>query len=92
MVTLATNGVDPGSNKSANAVGSADRIRALVAGRVDATASSWEFVVDADRLGIKVMARSANLVPEFPRFVITATATTLRARPDDVVGVRSART
>jgi len=87
---LQRKGVDPDSIRIANAGGSAGRIQALVGGKIDATASSSEFVPDADRLGIKVMALSADVLPEYPRFTIIARTDTLRQKREAVVSFLAA--
>ncbi len=69
---LARKGVDDKSIKIANAGGSAGRIQALAGGKIDATASSSEFIPEVDKLGIKVMALTVDVLPEYPRFVIVA--------------------
>jgi len=84
---LQRKGVDPTSIKLANAGGSAARIQALAAGRIDAAASASDFVPDVDKLGIKVMAYAADLVPEYPRYVITARTETLRQRREHAVSL-----
>jgi NitT/TauT family transport system substrate-binding protein len=82
---LARKGVDPESIKIVNAGGSGARIKALVAGKVDAAATSSEYAADADKLGIKVMAYAADLVPEYPRYVIFAKEATLKEKPEAAI-------
>ncbi len=52
----------------ANTGGTTSRIKALVAGRIDATAASTEFVPEAAALKIKVLGFAKDLAPKFPRF------------------------
>lgn len=87
---LRRKGVDPDSIKIANAGGSAGRIQALAGGKIDATASSSEFIPYAEKLGIKVMGLAADLIPEYPRFTIVAKADTLRRRREAVVNFLAA--
>ncbi len=87
---LKRKGVDPDSIKLANAGGSAGRIRALAGGKVDATAASSEFIPDVEKLGIKVMALSADLVPDYPRFVIFARTDTLKQKREPVISFLAA--
>lgn len=82
---LARKGVDDKSIKIANAGGSAGRIQALAGGKIDATASSSEFIPDVDKLGIKVMALAADLLPEYPRFVIVAKQDTLKTKREAII-------
>lgn len=87
---LKRKGVDPDSIQIVNAGGSGLRIKALVGGKIDATASSSEYIPDADKLGIKVMALAADLVPEYPRFVIVAQQETLKAKREAVINFLAA--
>lgn len=87
---LARNGVDPDSINIVNAGGSGARIQALAAGKIDATASSTQFIPDADRLGIRVMALAADLLPEYPRFLIIAQEKTLKAKREEMINFLAA--
>ena len=87
---LKLKGVDPDSIQIVNAGGSGLRIKALVAGKIDATASSSEYIPDADKLGIKVMALAADLVPEYPRYVIVAQEVTLKAKREATINFLAA--
>lgn len=60
--------------------GTTGRIKALVAGRLDATAASTEFVPLADKLGIKVLGFAKDLAPLFPRIYQTMSSKTIAAR------------
>ena len=82
---LVRKGVDPDSIKIVNAGGSGARVQALVADKIDACASSSQFIPDAERLGIKVMGLAADIVPEYPRFVIVAMEATLKAKRDAAI-------
>ena len=82
---LLRKGVDPSSIKIVAAGGSASRIKALVAGKIDAAASSSEYAADADKLGIKVMGYAADIVPEYPRYVLVAQEKTLKEKPQAVI-------
>ena len=87
---LARNGVDPDSINIVNAGGSGARIQALAAGKIDATASSTQFIPDADKLGIRVMALASDLLPEYPRFVIIAQEKTLKAKREATINFLAA--
>jgi NitT/TauT family transport system substrate-binding protein len=79
-VMLEKKGVDPSSIKIANAGGSAGRIQALAGGKIDATASSTEFVPEIGKLGIKVLGYSKDLAPEYPRFTLIAQQSTIEKK------------
>jgi len=87
---LVRKGVDPESIKIANAGGSAGRVQAVAAGKVDATASSSEFVPIIGKLGIKVMGLAADIVPEFPRFTIIVRADTIKQRREHLINFLAA--
>ena len=82
---LARKGVDAESIKLAPSGSSATTLQALIAGKIDATAASSQFVPDADKLGIKVMALAGDIVPEFPRFAIVAQQATLKAKREATI-------
>lgn len=82
---LKRKGVDDSAIKIVNAGGSGARVKALIAGKVDAVASSSQYSADADRLGIKVMAYAADLVPEYPSTVFIALDSTLKAKSKTAV-------
>lgn len=85
LAMLRAKGVSPARIQFMNAGGSAGRIKALAAGRLDAVAASSEFIPMAQQLGIKVFIHSRDIVPEFPRFFVVASAKTLKARPEQTV-------
>jgi len=87
---LIRKGVDDSTIQIVNAGGSGLRIKALVGGKIDAAASSSEYIPEADKLGIKVMALAADLVPEYPRFVIVAFDETLKAKRETVINFLAA--
>lgn len=87
---LQRKGVDPNSIRIANAGGTSGRIQALVGGKIDATAAATDFVPEIEKLGIKVMGYAADIVPEYPRYVLTARAETLRQKREQVIGFLAA--
>jgi NitT/TauT family transport system substrate-binding protein len=87
---LVRKGVDPNSIKIANAGGSAGRVQAVAGGKVDATASSSEFVPIIGRLGIKVMGLAADIVPEYPRFIIITREQTIKQNREALVNFLAA--
>lgn len=82
---LERKGVDDSSIKIVAAGGSGARILALIAGKIDAAASSSQYSADADKRGIKVMGYAADVVPEYPSTVFIAQESTLKAKPEAAV-------
>jgi len=82
---LSRKGIDSSSIKIVNAGGSGARIQALVAGKVDAVASSSQYAASADKLGIKVMAFASDLVPEYPSTFFISMQSTLKAKPEAAI-------
>jgi|SRR5690348_1328957 len=76
---LARAGVPENTLKFANAGGSADRIKAIIAGVVAAAASSSEFEVDADRLGYKALLRGDS-TPQFVKVCMMTTSKTIATK------------
>ena len=87
---LIRKGVNADSIKIVSAGGSGSRIKALVAGKIDATASSSEYVPDADRLGIRVMTLAADLLPEYPHHVLVMKEETLKAKREATINFLAA--
>lgn len=80
---LIKKGLDPKSVEVTSSGSSPERFKALVAGRIDAMASSPEYV-KAAKPGddIHVIAKAQQVVPEYPRFVIVANGKSLQEKPD----------
>ncbi len=87
---LVRKGVDPNSITIANAGGSAGRVQAVAGGKVDATASSSEFVPIIGRLGIRVMGLAADIVPEYPRFTIITREQTIKQDREGLINFLAA--
>ncbi len=87
---LQRKGVDPNSIRIANAGGTSGRIQALVGGKIDATAAATDFVPEAGKLGIKVMGYAADIVPEYPRYVLTARVVTLQQKREQAINFLAA--
>jgi len=87
---LRRKGVDPDSIKIVDAGGSGSRIKALVAGKIDAAASSSEYSPDAAKLGIRVMALAADLLPEYPHHVFVVREETLKAKREATISFLAA--
>ena len=87
---LRKKGIDSSAIKIVLAGGSGARIQALVAGKVDAVASSSQYSVDAEKMGIKVMAFAADLVPEYPSTIFVAKNDTLKANREAAISFLAA--
>ncbi|WGF89782.1 ABC transporter substrate-binding protein [Marinivivus vitaminiproducens] len=82
---LRAGGVDPSEVTFANAGGGGDRFRAVVAGVVDATATSSEFEQEAEARGINVVARARDATPNFVRNCLVTTEANIESRRDVLV-------
>jgi NitT/TauT family transport system substrate-binding protein len=80
LASLETNNVPTENIRLANAGGTAGRIKALAAGRLDATAASTEFIPLIDELKIKVLGLAKDMAPMFPRFYEVMSAGTIERR------------
>lgn len=85
LAMLRAKGVSAEKVQFMNAGGSASRIKALAAGRLDAVPASSEFMPMAQDLGVKIMIHSRDIVPQFPRFFVVAGADTLAKRADAAI-------
>lgn len=70
----------------ANLGGDADRYKALVAGLVDGTVVSMEYVPFAAKDGVHVLAAARDVLPQYMRLCISATEETIADRHDQLVG------
>lgn len=68
LAMLEHNHVSTADMQIANSGGTTPRVKALAAGKLDATAASSEYVPLADKLHIKVMGLAKDDAPLFPRF------------------------
>jgi NitT/TauT family transport system substrate-binding protein len=80
LAMLETNRVPTANIKIANAGGTTARVKALAAGKLDATAASTEFIPMVDELKIKVLGLAKDQAPLFPRFYEVMTPQTIAAR------------
>lgn len=83
---LEAEGLDSNSIKLVNAGGDAQRYQALVQGKIDAVANGSEFVPQAEKDGVKVLAYASDIVPKYPRFVIVSSEKALKEKKDAAVG------
>lgn len=65
-------GVDYSKMTLVNGGGNADRYKAVVAGTADAASSPADYVPQAEKDGVKVLALSHDVVPNYPRYMIIA--------------------
>lgn len=82
---LRSAGIDPSEATFANAGGGGDRFRAVVAGIVDATATSSEFEPEAKKRGINIVARAADATPNLLRDCIVTTEDAINNRHELLV-------
>lgn len=77
--------IDPGEVKFVSAGGGGDRFRAVVAGIVDATATSSEYEEEAERQNVNVIARAPDVTPNLLRNCIVTTQDAIDNRGDELV-------
>jgi NitT/TauT family transport system substrate-binding protein len=82
LAMLEHNNVPTSKIQIANTGGTAGRIKALAAGKLDATAASTEFIPMVDELKIKVFGLAKDQAPLFPRFYEVMHPTTIQKRRD----------
>ena len=78
-------GVDPESLTYVNAGGNPDRYKAVVAGTVDAASGPADYAPRAKADGLNVVAFSADIIPDFPRYMVMASGKALDERPEGMV-------
>lgn len=88
---LRSAGVDPSEVTFANAGGGGDRFKALVAGVVDATATSSEYEPEAEKRGLKILARAPEATPNLLRICIVTTDKVIAEKHDQLVGFLAAQ-
>lgn len=76
--------MDPSEVIFTNAGGGGDRFRALVAGIVDATATSSEFEPEAERRGLTVLARAPEATPNLLRICLVTSDKVIEEKPDEL--------
>jgi ABC-type nitrate/sulfonate/bicarbonate transport system substrate-binding protein len=69
---LLQKGVDPAKVKLVNAGGAPDRYKAVVSGRIQVASDPLDYAAQAQKDGIKVLARAKDVVPDFPRYALMA--------------------
>jgi ABC-type nitrate/sulfonate/bicarbonate transport system substrate-binding protein len=81
QLILQKNGVDPKSVKYVNSGDNANRYKAVVTGTVDSASIPSDFVPQAKKDGVNVLAYAAAEVPQYPRFTIIARSDFLKKNP-----------
>lgn len=82
QLMLKDGGVDWSDIKPVNAGGNPDRYRAVVAGTVAATADATDYTPNAKKDGLNVLALSADVIPDYPRYMIIARDDSLKKKGD----------
>jgi NitT/TauT family transport system substrate-binding protein len=85
LAMLETKGVPIDNIQIAATGGTTSRIKALVAGKLDATAASTEFVPLADELKIKVLGFAKDVAPKYPRIYEVMTSKTIASRREAAI-------
>lgn len=60
-----------------------DRFRAVMAGVIQAAASSSEFTPMTEKMGLKVLVHAHDVTPDYVRFCTYMSAKTIASRPDE---------
>ncbi len=80
---LEKNNID-GKDVQYAAMGSdTDRFRAVMAGVIQAAASSSEFTPMTEKMGLKVLVHAHDVTPDYIRFCTYMSSKTISSRPDD---------
>ena len=84
---LLQSGVDPAKVKLVNAGGSPDRYKAVVSGRIQVASDPLDYAAQAQKDGIKVLARAKDVVPDFPRYALIARTDVLEKKGAEVTNL-----
>jgi ABC-type nitrate/sulfonate/bicarbonate transport system substrate-binding protein len=77
-------GLDPTRLRLVQGGGDPDRVKALIAGKVDATVASIEFLHQLERADRRLLIDFSDILPEWTRNVIVTTDRVIRERPDEL--------
>lgn len=80
--TLQKQGLDPAKVHLVQAGGDPDRVKALLAGKVDAAVAAIEFLRQVERADRKLLVDFAQILPEWTRNVVVTTDQVIKERPD----------
>ena len=75
-------GLDPTKVHLVQAGGDPDRVKALLAGKVDAAVAAMEFLRQVERADRKLLVDFAEVLPEWTRNVVVTTDQVIKERPD----------
>ena len=75
-------GLDPSKVQLVQAGGDPDRVKALLAGKVDAAVAAIEFLRQVERADRKLLLDFAEVLPEWTRNVVVTTDQVIKERPD----------
>lgn len=84
---LAKAGVDLKTVKFVNSGGSPDRYKAVVSGQIDAASSPLDFIAQARKDNVTVLAKARDVLPDYPRYALIARSDVLKRAPDAVTGL-----
>lgn len=82
---LHASGIDASEVEFASAGGSGDRFRAVVAGIIDATATSSEYEEEAAKQNVNVIARAPDVTPNMVRNCIVTTQDVIDEKGEELV-------
>ena len=74
--------LDPSKVQLVQAGGDPDRVKALLAGKVDAAVAAIEFLHQVERADRKLLVDFAEVLPEWTRNVVVTTDQVIKERPD----------
>jgi ABC-type nitrate/sulfonate/bicarbonate transport system substrate-binding protein len=75
-------GLDPSKVQLVQAGGDPDRVKALLAGKVDAAVAALEFLHQVERADRKLLVDFAEVLPHWTRNVVVTTDQIIKERPD----------
>jgi ABC-type nitrate/sulfonate/bicarbonate transport system substrate-binding protein len=77
-------GLDPSKVQLIQAGGDPDRVKALLAGKVDAAVAAIEFLHRVEHANEKLLVDFAEVLPHWTRNVVVTTDQIIKERPDDL--------
>ncbi len=82
--TMQRQGLDPSKVQLIQAGGDPDRVKALLAGKVDAAVAAIEFLHRVEAAHEKLLVNFAEVLPHWTRNVVVTTDQVIKERPDDL--------
>jgi len=83
---LEKHGINPSSIKFVNTAANAQRFEEVIEGAVDSASVPSDFLPQAKKAGLSVLALSAHEIPLYPRFTFIARTSFLDAHPKAAIG------